>query len=151
MLSSWPAPPCSTSATLGGAVWSCSPIRATYWPHAANFRCLHSSSLDWRLLFPARWSRRPPVGLARLRVSVDRLPVELPAAQTRVPDPLLVARFTERVPALIVPYADAAALMLANLQPESSLARHRIGLALPLGMRGMKAGWAPPPATEAVV
>jgi putative NADH-flavin reductase len=127
------------------------PIRATYWPHAANFRRLHSSSLDWRLLCPGPMVEAPPVGLVRLRVSVDRLPVELPVAHTRVPDRLLVARFTERLPALIVPYADAAALMLHHLQPESEVSRHRLGLALPLGMRGTKAGWAPPPTTEAVV
>jgi putative NADH-flavin reductase len=127
------------------------PIRTTYWPHAENFRRLQSSALDWRLLCPGPMVEAPLVGLARLRVSVDRLPVELPVAHTRLPDQLLVARFTERVPALIVPYADAAALMLHHLQPVSEVSRHRLGLALPIGMRGTKAGWAPPPATEAVV
>jgi hypothetical protein len=44
---------------------------------------------------------------------------------------------------MIVPYADAAALMLDNLQRVSAMARHRIGLALPVGMRGQKAHWSP--------
>jgi hypothetical protein len=35
---------------------------------------------------------------------------------------------------MIVPYGDAAALMLANLDRGSATARHRVGLALPAGM-----------------
>ncbi len=38
----------------------------------------------------------------------------------------------------IVPYADAAALMLANLDRGDAMSRHRVGLALPVGMRGRK-------------
>jgi 1-deoxy-D-xylulose 5-phosphate reductoisomerase len=52
-----------------------------------------------------------------------------------------------RTPAMIVPYVDAAALMLHHLQPESIMSRRRVGLALPIGMRGMKAGWSARPAT----
>jgi hypothetical protein len=40
---------------------------------------------------------------------------------------------------MIVPYADAADLMLANLDRENAMSRRRVGLALPLGMRGRKA------------
>ena len=32
-----------------------------------------------------------------------------------------------RVPEMIVSYADAAALMLANLTPSSGMSRHRVG------------------------
>jgi hypothetical protein len=39
---------------------------------------------------------------------------------------------------MIVPYADAAALMLANLDCGNAMSRHRVGLALPAGMRGRK-------------
>jgi putative NADH-flavin reductase len=119
------------------------PIGETYWPHAENFARLQSAALDWRLLCPGPMAEGSPVGLARLRVSVDRLPVEIPGGATRLPDPLLVSLFTERVPEMIVPYADAAALMLDNLQRVSAMARHRIGLALPVGMRGQKAHWSP--------
>ena len=124
------------------------PIRKTYWPHAENFARLQSSSLDWRLLCPGPMVEEPPVGLARLRVSSDRLPVEIPGAAERLPDPLLVPLFAQRVPEMIVPYADAAALMLNHLQPVSDMSRHRIGLALPIGMRGEKARWSARPATE---
>jgi hypothetical protein len=42
---------------------------------------------------------------------------------------------------MIVPYADAAALMLANLDRGNAMSRHRVGLALPEGMRGRKSQW----------
>jgi hypothetical protein len=123
-------------------------IRKTYWPHAENFTRLRSSSLDWRLLCPGPMVEEPSVALPRLRVSVDRLPVETPDAAGEAPDALLVPLFARLLPEMIVPYADAAALMLHHLQPGSAMSCHRIGLALPIGMRGTKAGWSARPATE---
>ena len=111
------------------------PIRKTYWPHAENFLRLQSSS-GLAAALPRSMVEDPRVGLARLRVSVDRLPVEIPGAATWLPDHLLVPLFTERLPEMIVPYADAAALMLNDLEPGSDMSCHRIGLALPIGMRG---------------
>ena len=96
-------------------------------------------------------AEEPPVGLARLRVSLDRQPVEIPGDAERLPDSDLVPLFVQRVPEMIVPYADAAALMLSNLQPGSTMSRHRIGLALPIGMRGKKARWSARPATAGTV
>jgi putative NADH-flavin reductase len=126
-------------------------IAETYWPHAENFLRLQTSSLDWRLLCPGPMVEEPPVGPTRLRVSVDGLPVEIPGEVTQSPDHPLVSLFTERVPEMIVPYADAAALMLNHLQPTDTMSRHRIGLALPIGMRGTKAGWSARPAKEGTV
>jgi len=123
------------------------PIAETYWPHAANFARLQASSLDWRLLCPGPMVEGPPIGLARLRVSVDRLPVEIPGA-AGISDPLLVPRFMQAVPEMILPYADAAAVMLHHLQPASDISCHRVGLALPVGMHGEKARWSARPATE---
>ena len=42
---------------------------------------------------------------------------------------------------MIIPYADAAALMLNNLEPGNAMSRHRVGLALPVGMKGKKDRW----------
>jgi putative NADH-flavin reductase len=42
------------------------------------------------------------------------------------------------IPQMIVPYADAAALMLANLDRGNAMSRHRVGLAPPVGMRERK-------------
>ena len=41
---------------------------------------------------------------------------------------------------MIVPYADAAALMLANLDRGNAMSRHRVGLALPEGDAGTEVG-----------
>jgi putative NADH-flavin reductase len=117
------------------------PIRKTYWPHAENVQRLQSSSLDWRLLCPGPMVEEAPIGLARLRVSTDRLPADIPDGVARLPAPDLVPLFVQRVPEMIVPYADVAALMLHHLQPIDALSRHRVGLALPTGMRGTKDQW----------
>ena len=124
------------------------PIGETYWPHAENLARLQSAALDWRLLCPGPMVEEPPVGLARLRVSVDRLPVEISGEATRLPDHVLVPLFAQLVPEMIVPYADAAAVMLNHLQPMDTMSRHRIGLALPVGMRGKKAEWSAGPVKE---
>jgi len=56
-----------------------------------------------------------------MRVSLERLPVQIHALSE-----------------MVVSYADAAALMLANLTPNDEMSRHRVGLALPVGMQGRK-------------
>jgi hypothetical protein len=82
------------------------------------------------------------IGLARMRISLDRLPVRIPRYTGFLPGALVLPFFVHRIPEMIVPYADAAALMLANLTPSSEMSRRRVGLALPVGMRGTKARWA---------
>jgi uncharacterized protein len=113
-------------------------LRSTYWPHRDNLERLERSSIDWRLLCPGPMVDRPPLGLESLRISVDRLPVDVPALARALPGPLVLPIFASLIPQMIVPYADAAALMLANLDRDSAMARHRVGLALPVGMRGRK-------------
>ena len=120
-------------------------IKKTYWPHGENFKRLEESTLDFRLLCPGPMVEGAPVGLERLRVSVDRLPVQTPAAVRWLPDWLLVPIFAARVPEMIIPYADAAALMLNNLEPGGPMSRHRVGLALPVGMKGKKDRWTAAP------
>lgn len=124
-------------------------IRKTYWPHAENFKRLQSSSLDWRLLCPGPMVEESPLGISRLRLSTERLPVDIPSAAKWLPNILLVPVFASRVPEMIVPYADAAALMLNNLQPDSAMSRHHVGLALPPGMRGKKDRWSARPSSNA--
>lgn len=117
-------------------------VKSTYWPHRANLERLARSQLDWRLLCPGPMVEQPALGLERLRTSVDRLPVQVPAFARFLPAPLLLPLFASLVRQMIVPYADAAELMLANLGTSCALARHRVGLALPSGMRGRKSRWA---------
>ena len=113
-------------------------VKSTYWPHRANFERLDQSSMDWRLLCPGPMVEQPPLGLEKLRISLDRLPVEVPAISRMLPGPLLLPLFASMISQMIVAYADAAALMLANLDRGSAMMRRRVGLALPVGMRGRK-------------
>lgn len=118
-------------------------LKSTYSAHQANFQRLARSSLDWRLLCPGPMVEGPPIRLEKLRVSLKRLPAEMPAFARALPGALVLPFFAALIPQMIVPYADAAALMLANLDRGNAMSRQRVGLALPTGMRGRKARWKP--------
>ena len=106
-------------------------VKSTYWPHRANLERLARSSLDWRLLCPGPMVEGPPLGLERLRVSLDTLPVQMPALARVLAGPLLLPLFARVIPQMMVPYADAAALMLAHLGRAAGMSRRRVGIALP--------------------
>ena len=93
-------------------------VSSTYWPHRVNFDRISQTTLDWRILCPGPLVDQPPIGLDRMRLSLERSPVAM-------------AAFSE----MVVPYADVAALMIANIAPNNEMSRHRVGLALPVGMR----------------
>jgi putative NADH-flavin reductase len=114
-------------------------VKSTYWPHQVNFERLRRSRLDWRLLCPGPMVDDPALGVERLRISIDALPVEPPRPIGSLPDALVAPLFGSLIPQMIVPYADAAAVMLANLDRGNAVSRHRVGLALPAGMHGHKA------------
>ncbi len=117
------------------------PVKVTYWPHRVNHERLQRSDLDWRLLCPGPMVDQPAVGGNTLRVSLDRLPTPMPdGVETLTPEALLPL-FAARVPEMIIPYADAAAFMLSHATPGGELSRRRVGLALPVGMRGHKEQW----------
>jgi uncharacterized protein len=121
-------------------------VRDTYWPHRANFERLQRATIEWRLLCPGPMVEQPAVGVDRLRMSLERLPVTLPPGARLLPDPLLLPLFAMRIPQMIIPYRDAAAFMLANLGRGGPMTRKRVGLALPVGMKGRKDHWAARPA-----
>lgn len=120
-------------------------VRDTYWPHRKNFERLSTSSLDWRLLCPGPMVDQTALGIAQLRIASDQLPVSVPSFAGRLPSPFMLLLFASKVPQMIVPYGDAAAVMLAHLAPHDAMSRHRVGLALPVGMRGKKDTWAAKP------
>ncbi|MBB6559106.1 putative NADH-flavin reductase [Acidovorax soli] len=123
-------------------------VRDTYWPHGKNYERICASPLDWRMLCPGPMVEQPALGQDRMRISTEHLPVQLPGFARALPAPLLLLVFASRIPQMIVPYADAAALMLAHLEPADAMSRHRVGLALPEGMRGKKDTWAARPAAS---
>jgi hypothetical protein len=61
----------------------------------------------------------------------------------------LLPLFAMKVPEMIVPYADAATVMLNNISADSPMSNKRVGIALPVGMRGKKSQWAAKPRNEA--
>jgi hypothetical protein len=124
-------------------------VRDTYWPHRVNFERLQRSDLDWRLLCPGPMVDQPAMGIDRLRVSMNMIPAPLPAIARFLPAPLLLPLFAIRIPEMIIPYADAATVMLNNLSASSTMSRKRVGIALPVGMRGKKTQWAAKPKNEA--
>lgn len=121
------------------------PVRATYWPHDSNYQRLLRSPLDWRLLCPGPMVDQPAVGVERLRVSVDTLPTPMPDDVATVPNEGVMPLFAQRIPEMIIPYADAASFMLANTSPDSVYTHKRVGLALPVGMTGHKEQWTAQP------
>ncbi|CAG0975282.1 hypothetical protein ARNL5_02016 [Anaerolineae bacterium] len=116
-------------------------IDMTYWPHRENYNRLRASSLDWRLLCPGPMVEEKSFGIDSVRVVMDRLPVSTDSVTKGLSDHLLAKLFMSRVPEMIIPYADAAALMLNNLKPVGTMSHHRIGLALPSGLRATKEHW----------
>ena len=120
-------------------------VESTYWPHRTNFDRIRRTALDWRILCPGPLVNEQPLGLDRMRISLDRLPVQVPSITSSLPTALVLPFFVNSVPEMIVYYADAAALMLGNLTPHGEMSRHRVGLALPVGMRGKKKQWAAKP------
>lgn len=109
-------------------------IGANYWPHRSNFDRIRRTDLDWRILCPGPMTDQRPLGLARMRVSLDLLPVEMPDETESLPEPAVLRLFGARMPEMTVSYKDAASLMLANIAPNGEMSRHRVGLALPVGM-----------------
>lgn len=120
-------------------------VRDTYWPHKRNYERLQRSPIDWRLLCPGPMVEKPALGKDRLRVSIESLPAPLPAIASSLPSPLLLPLFAMRIPQMIVPYADAASVILSHAGKEDRTSRCRVGIALPVGMKGRKDRWAASP------
>lgn len=120
-------------------------VRGTYWPHRTNYERLQRSDVDWRLLCPGPMVDQPALGLERLRVSIDSLPAPMPAIVGALPAPLVLPLFAMWIPNLIIPYADAASVILAHVQRDDACSRRRVGVALPAGMKGRKDTWAAAP------
>ena len=124
-------------------------VSSTYWPHRVNFERIRRSNLDWRLLCPGPMIEQPPLGQSKLRISLDRLPVKVPAFGRVLPGALFLPVFAYLIPEMIISYADAASLMLGNLARRGEMSHHRVGVALPVGMRGQKDRWAAQPKNAA--
>jgi hypothetical protein len=120
-------------------------ISSTYWPHRVNFDRIRQTTLDWRILCPGPMVAQSPLGLERMRISLDRLPVEAPAFARFGSEGSALPFFSYLIRKMIVTYADAAALMIANITPNDEMSHHRVGLALSVDMRDEKKQWVSQP------
>jgi len=109
-------------------------IGETYWPHGSNFDRIRQTDLDWRILCPGPMVDERPLGLTGLRISLDRLPLEMPHEIRSMPDANALRFLSAHMSEMVVPYQDAAMLMLSNIARDGEMSRHRVGLArLPQG------------------
>ena len=106
-------------------------IGSTYWPHQVNFDRIHQTTLDWRILCPGPLVDQPIIGLDRMRISLDQLPIHIPAFLRPLSEESALQFLTQHIHEITVSYADAAALMLAHINPNDEMSHHRVGLALP--------------------
>ena len=111
-------------------------ISSTYWPHQVNYDRIHQTTLDWRILCPGPLVDQPPVGLDRMRISLDQLPIPLPVFSRPLSEESALRFLTQHIHEMTIPYADAAAFMLAHISPNDETSHHRVGLALPVDMQG---------------
>ncbi|MCW9035804.1 MAG: SDR family oxidoreductase [Rhodospirillales bacterium] len=114
-------------------------VPSIYRTHKTNFEYLSKSGLDWSFLCPGPMNTSPD-GKPRtdLRVSIDVWPFKPFAITKFLPRISLSIAFKKHIPEMIVSYEDAAELIINNLSKNGPCSRHRIGLALPKGMRGQK-------------
>lgn len=106
-------------------------LHRSYWPHRLNFERIRRTTLDWRILCPGPMSEEQAAGAERLRVTLDRIPVEVPAHIARLSERETLGILSDRMSEMVVPYADAAALILEHLAPWDSFSGHRIGISIP--------------------
>ncbi len=109
-------------------------INSTYWPHRVNFDRIRQTILDWRILCPGPMVDQPIIGLDRMRISLDQLPIRMPEFLGPLTEESALRFLTQHIHEMTVSYADAAALMLAHITPNDEMSHHRVGLALPVDM-----------------
>ena len=72
------------------------------------------------------------------RVSVDTWPVARSAITRFLPLIATTIAFRSAMPEMTITYEDAAQVILNNLAPNGPYARKRVGIALPVGLKGRK-------------
>jgi len=107
--------------------------------HQQNYEAVKASSLNWSMLCPGPMIDAPD-GEARrgLRISTEEWPVALPRVTRFLPEIAKSLAFRQIMPELTISYEDAARVILDNLGQDSPLGRHRVGVALPPGIRQHK-------------
>lgn len=115
-------------------------VPRVYEAHRTNLNALTKSSLDWSMLCPGPMIEAPNGEPTKgLRLSVDQWPVQRPGYTYLLPKAALAFAFKQKVPELTICYEDAADVILTNLDRNGRFSRRRVGVALPVGLRNLKA------------
>jgi len=79
--------------------------------------------------------------IAKLRVSTEELPLTFTESERSVSETELSGLVARKLPELIIPYKEAANLIMTHLECSGPFTGRRVGIALPEGSKGEKAGW----------
>jgi hypothetical protein len=107
--------------------------------HKTNFERVSGTKLDWSMLCPGpRTEARAGAPHKGLRVSADVWPVPRPGITKFLPLIATSIAFRNAMPEMTITYEDAAHVILSNLAPNGPFSKRRVGVALPVGLKGRK-------------
>lgn len=122
----------------------CPRVPEMYQNHKRNYLALKASSLDWSFMCPGPMVAAPDgQPTENLRISVETMPYDVSSWLVRGPRIALSWTLKRHLPELTVSYADVATLIMSNLAPNGIYSQKRVGMALPIGQKAVKEGWAP--------
>lgn len=117
-------------------------IPPMYKVHQNNYDRIRQSKLDWSVLCPGPMVESADGAyMANLRISTEELPLTVSESERSMSDAELSGLIARKLPELIIPYKEAAHLILNHLERSGPFSGKRVGIALPEGSSGEKAGW----------
>ena len=114
-------------------------VPKVYEAHRTNLNALRRSPLDWSILCPGPMiaaQNGKPTG--DLRLSIDEWPLARPSYTYFLPKLASAFALKQAMPELTISYEDAAEVILDNLSSRGRFSCHRVGVALPVGLRNYK-------------
>jgi uncharacterized protein len=103
--------------------------------HQVNYDRIRQSQLDWSVLCPGPMVESKDDGyFTDLRISTEELPFPRSDFGSEIAEADIAKIIANRLPELIVPYRDAANLVVRHLKRSGMFSGKRVGIALPAGM-----------------
>ncbi|MGG1663494.1 NAD(P)-dependent oxidoreductase [Brevibacillus sp. NRS-1366] len=113
-----------------------------YQVHQINYDRIRQSKLDWSVLCPGPMVENADNAyMTNLRFSTEESPLTVSESERSLPEPALLGLLAQKTPELIIPYKEAARFIMNHLEHSGPFAGKRVGIALPEGRVGEKAGW----------
>lgn len=113
-----------------------------YRVHQLNYERVQQSKLDWSVLCPGPMVESSDSAyITNLRISNEELPLTFSESERSMSDSELTSLVARKLPELIIPYKEAARLIMTHLERSGPFTGKRVGIALPEGSKGEKAGW----------